>query len=238
MHLVCGYITPFKHTIITGMNHQDLTIDSLLARDGFISFDKKSSQTQTPSSLEEICAILHRENPIRKLRSFSLFVERKCADIEYENKYRINSEKRRGEFLMSLTYTSTKQIDDHNTITITHNDIDFDIPMYYLSFALSSNQDENIENYMIELKDLELKPSFRNGFIHDENQFLYDIFGSKHLTIFRKLLQNDSQLIFNNYTSKIVITFDKQYPTREINVRVKLYNIYVYGGFFNSGWLW
>lgn len=214
------------------MSSDKLTIESLLAKDNFVPLGKKAV-SHIPS-LEEICENLHHNDPVKTLKSFSLLPEeRGCNALEYANKYQINSDKKRGEFLISLIYSLKKQVDEHNTITITDKDINFNVPLYYLSIS----QNEIITDYSVKLTQCDLIPKFRDGYIHDDNQYVYDIFSRNKSILFRKLLRDDSQLIFNNYNDKIVITFNERYSGQEMNIEVKLYNIYAYGGFFNSGWI-
>jgi hypothetical protein len=233
-------------------NAEYLSLDSLMISDGFIN-----DNTQLKPKIHnknDIFTILHEENPIIKLNELGMFIDKhdnvyKASIIEYLSSYNIinDSDNIYANYLISRTYNIEYSITNNITeINFTDNNISFTCPLYYLSITdINNNPIDNTlytVNLILDFENNNILPVNFNkyGYINDNNQLTYNIFGKnkvKHYFNLIDKLNTPTQCIFNDYTDKIIIKFKNNFLHNKIKIEFKMYDIYRYGGFFTSGWL-
>jgi hypothetical protein len=229
-------------------NVDKLTINSLLGIDGFVPYIKSECGDNNVHDIsydrENIYEMLHAENPILKLKEFGMFSDKnnlKYDKLEYTNIYDIDTENNYARYLLSRTYLLEKEIKD-DIITIEYGDISFTCPLYYLSITDDNNNTISEELYIVELNigESDLIVWLNDGYVKDDNHGVYDMFGRHYAEKYNEIIKPvipDRQCIFNSYTDKITIYFSKDIKAAKIKIECKVYDIYNYGGFFRSGWM-
>lgn len=228
-----------------------LSLDSLLYSDGFVKYDTDDKINPPIYSKLEIYEMMHRENPIKKLKEFGMFNDKdepKYDKMEYDNIYDVHME-RGARYLLSKTYTLEKDI-INNEIEINYIDINCKCPLYHLSILDENGYPMDESLYTIEMLVDFCNHAFTVSFsdsIKDESQILHNIFDSEESMIYKKIkvykeIIGDNYLnkkyIFNDYTDKFIIRFDDSVKINKIKVICKVHDIYCYGGFFWSGWMY
>lgn len=248
-----------------------LTIDSLLGSDGFVRMKEnnvennvenntehnESDQQIANSSKDTIYETLHNEDPIKTLKKYGMFRDKKeikYDNLEYVGKYKSNDNC--AYYLCSRTYIFDKII-ENNKIIINDVDVDFDCPLYYLSISFIDDENPLVS---VPVPDPSVKlifdnyysiiVSFNGGYINDDNQNIYNIISENVSSIYKEIIElENKQHIFNRYTERIEIDFDslnldkrevpfgKRIVSNKVKVTCKVNDVYCYGGFFSSGWL-
>lgn len=232
-----------------------LTVEDILFNEGFVNFSSDIQKTQNTNHTNNkydkntIYEILHKDNPIVKLKEFGIYHDKnniKYEKLEYTNIYDIDNEKNYARYLMSRTYVIEKVV-TNNITTLDDKDISFNCPLYYLIVTDMNNNIINDSLYTVKLvfpseyfsECNNLIVKFSDGYVCDNNQDFYDMFGKNKTKIYNDVIRinHKKQRIFNNYTDRIEIIFDDMTCLNSIKIECKVYDIYGYGGFFISGWL-
>jgi len=164
---------------------EKLTVDILLNTDGFVKYGEEGTTTFDYTKAD-IFKMLHEENPIKKLKEFGFFQDKdkiKNETLEYANIYNIDLERKSCVYLLLRNCVFEKEI-KNNMIIINWNDnnIRFECPLYYLSVMDSNNNLIDSSLYIVKIMletGSELIVTFKDGYIKDDMQKIYDIFG-KH----------------------------------------------------------
>ena len=223
------------------METNKLSVECLLGSDGFIPLGK--NKIEQKDSKKNIYKMLHDENPIKKLKEFGMFNDKddvKYKKLEYTGIYNIDEKKNHAMYLVSRTFVAQKNI-ENGIVVITHKDIDFNCPLYYLSITDEQNNDIDGSLTMTFYDPrCNLHVTFKNKYIKDDQQCFYNIWGGNKVKIYEKMIKSeihDRQYIFNSHTDMLEIKFDNTIKTKKVNITCKVYDIFKYGGFFNSGWI-
>ena len=166
----------------------------------------------------------------------------------FSDKNDIDYEKNSAIYLLSRTYIFDKTINkkndnSHNFITIGHDDISFNCPLYYLSLYYNNRDKINESLYtviMIFSEQCKLDVNFKNGYISNDKQFLFNIWGKNQIKSYKHIV-GEQQCLYNGYTDKILIKFNKDMNfdnLDKIKTECKVYDLYLYSEFFRSGWLY
>ncbi|VBB17916.1 hypothetical protein YASMINEVIRUS_379 [Yasminevirus sp. GU-2018] len=232
----------------------DLTVETLLGSDGFVRFEDDENRSEGGLSKlkakTEIYEDLHRGDPIKQLREFGMFNDKreiKYDKIEYTGVYNIDYEKGYARYLLSRSYILNKDIVG-SIVYIENKEISFACPLYYLSVSDSEGNmmDESLYSVVLVVCDrkAQYNMQFNKGFIQDDNQDFYDIYAKHKNKVYRELINqvkhdrgHVTQYVINDYTDTIIIKFKEGFNKSSVRVECRVYDVYGYGGFFSCGWL-
>ena len=215
-----------------------LTTDEIMSANGFSSFDKTKILPRT--NIYDIFQRLHQNDPIIQLKQLGMFNNNRNkipSELKYTGIYKLNEKPISASYLYEQIYTFQKNI--ANDFSILLNDKDFSVCLP-LSKIIIYHCDENIPideiHYEILFKHDGSDNFYPFDFL-DAKYFIneyktYEAHKAKHFINIVPSLEN-FYMIGSINEIKIVFNCVMNSP---VNVKVKLYNIYNYGGFFSSGW--
>jgi hypothetical protein len=215
-----------------------LTSDEMMSANGFLSFNK--TKTLPKINIYDIFQKLHQNDPIIQLKQLGMFSNNRNkipSELKYTGIYKINEKPISASYLYEQIYTFQKNIVHDSKIVLNNKDFSFDLP---LSKIIIYHNDVNIP---IDEKLYDIGFKFKNcdEFFSLEsfeamryiNEFeSYETNKAKH---FINIIPSLEKFYMTEYIDEIKIFFNCTMKS-PVNVKVKLYNIYNYGGFFSSGW--
>jgi hypothetical protein len=228
-----------------------LTVENLLGSEGFIRYPDdpmvlSNYENVVAKTKSDIYEDLHKGDPIKTLKEFGMFGDKdsiKYEKLEYTGIYKVINEEKYARYLLSRTCVLDKEV-HNNSVTIGYNEIYHTCPLYYLTVCdVDGKQiDESLFSVQLDLCEhkTKLQIHFDKGYIKDDNQDFYDIYGKNKNKIYKELINcvdKNMQYIVNDYTDSITINFNPTLQLSNVKIEYKVYDVYGYGGFFSSGWL-
>lgn len=206
-----------------------MNIDTLMKADGFINMSGKQCVSQDK---EYIYKMLHKEDPIKKLKEFGIFSDKTYDTknyISYTGKYMID-DLQRANYLISRKFVIEKKI-QNNKVRIDYGDFDTKCPLYKLTIKRTDGTIINDNTYKVLIACFYNKMRFE---MCDDNKKIYEILGKNMHHKFGKII-TDTTLIYNDYIDYYQIHFNEN--DQDIIIEFEIYDIYLYKSFFECGWL-
>lgn len=215
-----------------------LSSEEILSANGFSSHDKTKIMPRI--NIYDIFQRLHQNDPIIQLKQVGMFSPNRNKipnELKYTGIYKLNEKPISASYLYEQVYTFQKNIVNDCNILLNNKDFSFRLPLSKITIY---HCDENIPIDET-LYNISFKYDGCDDFYpfdwFDAKYFIneyktYEAHNAKH---FINIVPSLEKFYMLGSINEIKIFFNCMMHS-PINVKVKLYNIYNYGGLFSSGW--
>jgi len=209
-----------------------MNLNDFMASSGFLNHDNTGA---TQYSQEDVCKMLHENDPIKMLKEYNIFTDKNItSELKYLNDYVMT--KQWAVFLMQRSFTLHKNV-CNNTAIFSDKDVGL-CPIYQIIVKDENNtiidNKDYVFSFTLESSQNTVPISLdENGYLIDTNHW-FEMFGQTKPTHYKK--HNIRTVIYNDYTDHLTITFHN-HNYENITIEINSYDLYGYANFFTNGWL-